>query len=108
MTSLFHRFGRWFASPLGIVETISLVALWIIVWLVDHHADNHLFGLLVALTIYSGVTQPVLAFIAYSAGEKTERVLDQLTAGEARIEHLVTQQAAILAHLESLAGGDAS
>ena len=102
MTRFFHKFGRWFASPLGIMETVTIVGLWVIAWIANPHLDEHLFGLLVVLTVYSAVTQPVLAFIAYSAGEKTERVLEQLTTGEAHLEHLALQNTRILEHLESL------
>lgn len=59
---LMDHFADWFSSVGGVLQTFLLVLL-VVVWEVaDPHADKHGFWLLYWLTVYSAVTQPVLAF----------------------------------------------
>lgn len=94
----FTRFGAWFASALGICETILLVAAWIVGSRLGYF-DHTGFWLLYALTVYSGVTQPVLAFIAYAGSKKADACLERLERAE---DHNLQ----ILSHIETMLGGD--
>lgn len=94
----FTRFGAWFASAIGIVETILLVSAWIIASRAGYF-DRTGFWLLYALTVYSAVTQPVLAFIAYAGSQKADACLDRLERAE---DHNLQ----ILSHIETMLGGD--
>ena len=85
MLNLLRAFGKWFASPLGIYETVVVLMAWIALekFRIVHDASG--YQILYWLTVYSAVTQPILAFIAYEAGNKTDRALEHI---ERIVEHL--------------------
>lgn len=74
---MLHAFARWFRSPAGIFQTLALVTLIVIAEARYPQADPHGFWLLYWLTVYSAVTQPILAYVADLAGTKTDLVLNE-------------------------------
>lgn len=84
MARALQWFGRWFASAAGIAQTMTIV-LGVTGWELAHpRLDEHGFWLLYALTIYSAVTQPVLAWVAMMSARGTDEVLARLEAMERR------------------------
>lgn len=78
-------FGKWFASAIGIVQTIIFVAGWIILEKLHVIHDASGYQILYWLTVYSALTQPVLAFIAAKGGAESAKVLAHV---ETILEHL--------------------
>jgi hypothetical protein len=78
-------FGKWFASPLGILQTFIILAGWILLEKLHFIHDADGYQILYWLTVYSAVTQPVLAFIANKAGEDQGKILAHV---EKIVEHL--------------------
>lgn len=80
------RFGRWFASAPGVWQTAVVALAW---WLAEFfgllHDPQHL-QLCVWLTIYSGVTQPVLAWVNRQDTRQGDAILAKLDAALLRIE----------------------
>lgn len=72
-------FGRWFASAAGIMQTAVFVAGWIGLEKLHVIRDSDGYQILYWLTVYSAVTQPVLAYVGQAAGRKTDQVLRILT-----------------------------
>ena len=85
-------FGTWFASNLGVWMTAVVATIVVVCELVGWIHDAHGFWLLYWLTVYSAVTQPVLAFVARKAGEaeSAEREIDRkiLEHVEDLVEHI--------------------
>ncbi|TDH56708.1 hypothetical protein E2F47_06145 [Mycobacterium eburneum] len=74
-TRILEAFNRWFASTAGVWQTF-LFTVGVLVWeFCDPTADPHGFWLLFALTVYSGITQPILAHVAAKAARNTDRML---------------------------------
>ena len=93
---MLQAFARWFKSPAGILHTIGLVTIIVVVEAAYPSADPHGFWLLYWLTVYSAVTQPILAYVADVAGAKTDSVLNeelQLIKEELRILKLLLDAA---------------
>lgn len=80
------RFGRWFASSAGVWQTAVLVTVW---WLAEFfgllHDPQHL-QLCVWLTIYSAVTQPVLAWVNKQDSAQGNLLLREIRSIAAAIE----------------------
>lgn len=74
---MLQKFARWFRSPAGIFQTLALVALIVIYEMIFPRVDEHGFWLLYWLTVYSAITQPILAYVADIAGAKTDSVLNE-------------------------------
>ena len=74
---MLQAFARWFRSPAGIFQTLALVGVLVIYERLFPHADPNGFWLLYWLTVYSAVTQPILAYVADVAGTKTDKVLSE-------------------------------
>lgn len=91
-----EAFGRWFASAGGVWQTFAFCAAVVALELAFPQVDPHMFWWLVVLTVYSGATQPVLAYVAMIGAAKTDHVLARLEAMEKRELEL----------LELLAGRD--
>jgi hypothetical protein len=76
------HFGRWFASSGGVWQTAVIVMAW---WLAEFagliHDPQHL-QLCVWLTIYSAITQPVLAWVNKQDSGKSDATLARLEAME--------------------------
>lgn len=79
---ILSRFGRWFASSAGVWQTGFLVLVW---WIAEFagliHDPQHL-QLCVWLTIYSAVTQPVLAWVTSKDTHEQGAQLDRIEAKE--------------------------
>ena len=82
-----ERFARWFASTAGVVQTGACVAGIAVYELANPHWDAHGFWLLWALTVYSAVTQPVLAYSAARSARHAERNERKLYHLEQKIDH---------------------
>lgn len=84
MTRLLDRFAAWFASGPGVWQTAVVTLGLVICEAVDRSFDPHGFWLLYALTVYSAVTQPALAYSGAVQAKKTEQMLAHL---EALLDH---------------------
>lgn len=84
MKRAIEAFGEWFGSAAGVLQTAVVSAVVIAAELAFPRVDPHMFWWLVVLTIYSGVTQPVLAYVGMRGAAKTDKVLDCLEAMEQR------------------------
>lgn len=84
MLRLLRWFGRWFASPLGICQTVLALGLWIAGEKLHVVRDPSGYQILYWLTVYSAVTQPVLAYIASESGKHQEVTLRHI---ESIVEH---------------------
>lgn len=85
MMRVLSWFGRWFASPLGIYQTVLVLVVWIVGEKIHVFRDPDGYQILYWLTVYSAVTQPILAFIANRGAEDTAKVLGHI---ERIVEHL--------------------
>ncbi|OIN80858.1 hypothetical protein [Mycobacterium malmoense] len=78
MTRVLELFNRWFSSTAGVYQTLVLTAA-IVVWeRLNPSADPNGFWLLYALTVYSGVTQNILAYGNRRTSDRTDAILDLL------------------------------
>jgi hypothetical protein len=59
---MLQKFDRWFGSAAGVMQTLAVVSFLVIAELFGGIHDDHGFWLLYWLTVYSAVTQPVLAY----------------------------------------------
>jgi hypothetical protein len=59
---MLQRFDRWFGSAAGVYQTLVLVLALVIGEAAGWVHDDHGFWLLYWLTVYSGITQPILAY----------------------------------------------
>jgi hypothetical protein len=84
MGKLIEAFGRWFASAASVWQTALLVALVVVFEAADPRADPNDFRFLYWATVYSAVTQPVLAYVGMIGVGKTDEVLARLEAAEKR------------------------
>lgn len=83
-----QKFSVWFASPLGVLETAIVIVGIIIVEKVHPSMDPSGFWILYWLTVYSGVTQPILAYAAtMSANEsgKTQKEIKELQETQSQL-----------------------
>lgn len=83
------KFADWFASVAGIIQTSVFVAVVLVVEWFRPSLDPHGFWLLFWLTVYSGITQPVLAFCARRASDKADRDVSTIKLEEDHIEAIV-------------------
>lgn len=60
--SFLNRFANWFSSAAGVLQTAVIVTLWVVAEYLHYIHDQNMFQLMAWLTIYSAVTQPVLAY----------------------------------------------
>lgn len=79
-----EAFGRWFASAAAVWQTAALTLAVVIFELADPRADPDAFRFLYWATVYSAVTQPVLAYVGMIGARKTDEVLQRLEAAEKR------------------------
>lgn len=76
------RFARWFASAAGVWQTLGLVVAVVVLELLHAVRDDHGFWLLYWLTVYSAVTQPLLAFSNRRDTQKADETLSRIEAKE--------------------------
>lgn len=91
------KFARWFASAGGVWQTLGFVAGWVL--LEDLHVlhDPNGFELLYWLTVYSAITQPVLAYTNAQDTRQGERILALLGDALTRIEGMEQRELDALA-----------
>jgi hypothetical protein len=74
---MLQAFARWFRSPAGILHTIVLVSVIVVAETVFPNFDPHGFWLLYWLTVYSAVTQPILAYVADASGNEELKLIKE-------------------------------
>lgn len=79
------RFATWFASAGGVWQTAWITIGLVAVETFNRHLDPHGFWLLYALTVYSAVTQPALAYTGNESAAKIEAMLTSIKALEEKI-----------------------
>lgn len=93
---LLERFARWFASAVGVWQTVAAVGGGVVLELVHVIKDDHGFWLLYWLTVYSAVTQNILAFANRLDTVQGDKILAEIQAIAARIEAKEDQELAVL------------
>lgn len=73
--TILEAFSRWFASAAGVWQTFLVTLGVVFVEFAYPDLDPNHFGVLFWLTVYSGVTQPALAYVAVQADNKMDKVL---------------------------------
>lgn len=91
-----HRFSVWFASPAGVLQTFALTILWVIVEHIWRHLDPNGFILLYVLTVYSGITQPVLAYASSVSAAESGLAQQELHAMQRQIADVQNTQTQLL------------
>jgi hypothetical protein len=103
-TSLHNRllewFARWFASAAGVWQTFLLTIAICVAEFIWPNLDPNHFAVLFWLTVYSGVTQPALAYVSSQADGRTEAILGHL---EHMCEHGIPLTAGTLEDIKDLA-----
>jgi hypothetical protein len=82
---MLRAFDRWFGSAAGVVQTLILVTATVVAELLGLVRDDHGFWLLYWLTVYSAVTQPVLAYSNRQSGAVQAAREDLMVELERRI-----------------------
>lgn len=77
---LLARFNEWFCSGNGVWQTFLVVLVIVVLEQVFPHVDPHGFAVLYGLTVYSGITQPALAYAGRKSAEDIERLQLHLEA----------------------------
>lgn len=74
---MLKAFASWFSSPAGIWQTIGLIALVVLYEKLFPNSDPNGFWLLYWLTVYSAVTQPILAYVAGVSGAEELKLIKE-------------------------------
>lgn len=85
-------FADWFASRGGVWQTTVALIIIVTIEAAFSGLDPHGFWLLYWCTVYSAVTQPILAYCSRRAAEKADRDTQQLRSEEDQILAAVTKQ----------------
>lgn len=93
---MLSRFAKWFASAAGVWQTFGAVALIVALELFHVAKDDHGFWLLYWMTVYSAVTQPVLAYANNQDTAQGDIILHRLEDVANRIELTEDRVLAIL------------
>lgn len=83
-------FADWFASRGGVYQTTVAVLAWTVAACVWRGLDPNLFRTMAILTVYSAVTQPVLAYCSKRAAAKADLDVAAVKAEEDQILATVT------------------
>lgn len=86
---ILERFNYWFSSQGGIWETFVITIIVVLTEAFFPNLDPHGFYLLFYLTIYSAVTQPILAYSGKVSSEQNEILLEKLM-------HLIEQNRVLM------------
>jgi hypothetical protein len=86
---ILKRFGEWFGSPAGVIQTFVLVNLVAIAEHLFPHLDKGGFQFLYWLTWYSAITQPVLAYVNGKDVDRLQVAVDAILTLERRIDDLL-------------------
>lgn len=77
-TRILERFNSWFTSAAGVYQTTFVVLGVSVLEFVFRDLDPHAFLLMAVLTVYSGITQPLLAYVSAKSSKSTDRILDRI------------------------------
>jgi hypothetical protein len=91
------RFARWFASAAGVWQTAAVVLAWYGAEATGLIKDDQHFQMMVWLTIFSAVTQNILAYANRQDTEQGDKILAELRTVIDRIEAKEDQELAALA-----------
>jgi hypothetical protein len=94
---MLRRFARWFASASGVWQTALIVLVWYVAEATGFIHDDQHFQMMVWLTIFSAVTQNVLAYANRQDTEQGDKILAEIQAIASRIEEKEDQELAALA-----------
>lgn len=83
------RFNQWFISEGGVYQTFLAVMAVVVLEVADRGIDPHAFVLMAVLTVYSGITQPMLAYANNEEAKKLQARIDVL---EAKLDRLTASQ----------------
>lgn len=92
-------FNSWFCSAAGVLQTAVVVVAIMVLELTHPRLDPHGFWMLYLLTVYSGITQPALAY----AGQQGAR---QMEALEERVAELEATNGALLIAIAQKVGAE--
>lgn len=90
---MLNRFAQWFASAAGTWQTLIAVAATVVLELTHVIHDNNGFWLLYWLTVYSAITQPLLAYTNKRDASKSDAALARIEAKEDSELALLTEDA---------------
>ncbi len=96
-----QRFARWFASAGGVWQTAVIVLAWYGAEATGFIKDDQHFQMMVWLTIFSAVTQNVLAYANRQDTQQGDKILAEIQAIASRIEAKEDQELAALAQTPS-------
>jgi hypothetical protein len=96
---MLNRFARWFASAAGVWQTVFICLAWVGAEKVFPRSDPNGLILLYVLTIYSAVTQPILAYSNRLDTEQGAVILKHL--GDV-LDRVAAMEAAILEDTEAI------
>jgi hypothetical protein len=96
---MLRRFATWFSSAAGVWQTVAVCMGWVAFERIFRHADPSGFVLLYVMTVYSAVTQPVLAYANRQDTEATDLVLKKL---QDVLDQLATMEATIAEDVEDI------
>lgn len=89
------RFNAWFSSAAGVIQVTAVVCGWVLLEQIFPRWDPNGFLLLYVLTVWSAVTQNLLAYGSAQAAREAEKV----TAFQSR---LLQNQADTMAAMQAL------
>lgn len=84
---LLERFARWFASAAGVWQTFIFSAAIVVAEFSGLIHDRNGFWLLYGFTVYSGITQPVLAYVNKQDTNRGEDLLEEILDDVEKIPH---------------------
>lgn len=90
-------FTKWFESAAGVWQTLVAVLIVVNLEFIFPSVDPHAFILMAVLTVYSGITQPALAYGNAQAAKQLEETLAKLEILE---ERMVSMEEAILSKIK--------
>lgn len=93
---MLKAFARWFGSAAGVWQTFFAVGGWVTLEYLHVVHDDNMFQLMAWLTIYSAITQPVLAYANSQDTKQGEAILNEIRAIASRIESKEDRELAVL------------
>jgi hypothetical protein len=89
----------WFSSAAGVWQTVLFCTAWVTFERIFRHVDPNGFTLLYAMTVYSAITQPILAYSNRLDTEQGTAILKDLRSV---LDRISTMEEAILEDTEDL------
>jgi hypothetical protein len=75
MKAILHRFALWFGSAAGVIQTAVFVTVVVVAEFLRPSMDPNGFWFLFWATVYSAVTQPLLAYSTSVTDESNAEAL---------------------------------